>query len=489
LTAKGDAALALRAELIDPALESLLAAARKYDEDACRTLRFAGLPGYLSVPQCLDVHSGDYWTPLLEAVACGNLDFAGALVRAGADPHRSDRHGLSPLFWARILHGRDAASKLFAQQLVPAQCLVDVQCKDGVLHVSKSASEWMDVHFPRMAAAAVPCATLALTLKAQGLEVTAAAEVSVEHSPSLAVLNAHETEAVARLWAAQQKDVRDAMILEMHVDKASLEHGFACVVSSDDHIHDLRALMQCFPEPALLRGELTGTDSSATFVSGRSSSLVDILQSLASNPTECLHGPRVRANHLARARLATIGVVASGSVPHLEGLSLGQLFVLYLLREDKLFLDCANCAFYGSQVRVMDQWGPFAASLLEALRALPVSDSSIIVYCSVRSSFKSDIYAQGNILTWSGFVIVTDDPSILASHGSASPHTCDGAPSDQDLLFCIKASSARILPKFFGDKNCGMLLPCTPFRVVGVSSSQQHAKTVQIDLEEISLVR
>merc|ERR1719267_424486 len=104
------------------------------------------------------------------------MAFAGALVRAGADVHRGDARGLSALFWAQALRGCDTAAALAARQRKGAQPAMwhGARCKDGVLRVEAGAWAWMETNFPPVAAAAVTCATLALTLRAQGFQAESA---------------------------------------------------------------------------------------------------------------------------------------------------------------------------------------------------------------------------------------------------------------------------------------------------------------------------
>eukprot|EP00931_Biecheleriopsis_adriatica_P089331 TRINITY_DN63485_c0_g1_i1.p1 TRINITY_DN63485_c0_g1~~TRINITY_DN63485_c0_g1_i1.p1 ORF type:complete len:1582 (-),score=251.39 TRINITY_DN63485_c0_g1_i1:49-4455(-) len=480
LHAEGDAAADLRAELLDPALELLLSAARKHDSQACDTLRFAGLPGYLPIRQCVDVHGGDHWTPLLEAVACGNLQFASALIRASADLHRSDSCGLSPLFWAQALHGKDAVAKLLEHQHKPAHSVVNVQCKDGTLHVSKTALEWMDVHFPRVAAAAVPWATLALTLRAQGLEVTAAAEVPAESCHGCFTEN--DSNALARLQAARQRDVRDAMILEMHIDDEHMECGFACINATDQHISDLVALMQLTPAPQVIGEELSDLHTAQVLTNACTRSITELLPTFANDSTVCPQGPHHMMQHVARARHAAIRKVVSGShAEHAaEPLSLQQLFVLHLLTAEQAILERTNMALSGDAS--LEHIASFTAAVHDAVCALPVLDVLVTVYCQIHASFNSEVYTQGNCVSWPGFVVVTDDHSALASNSAMNKSRVSAESADPICLLCIKTRSFRRLP--FGHEHAGVLLPRTPLRVVCVSSPQTEVQCTCIELEE-----
>jgi len=474
LNAEGDAAAALRAELLDPALEFLLAAARQYDEHSCGVLRFAGLPGYQPVSSCLDVHSGDHWTPLLEAVACGNLKFAGSLVKKGSDPHRANSQGLSPLFWAHVLHGREAAVALAAKHLPVTPSYVDVRCNDGVLHVSKAASDWMDINFPAVAAAAVPCATLALTLKAQGLLATSAAEEVPAELPGM--FTQSETKALDRLQSVRQRNVRDAMVLEMHFEKEHLGCGFGRIVDPERHIKSLIAMMRHLPEPALLTTGSTGRGVAEVLAKACSTSALDTLQSLARDPEVCFEGQTAMMSHLARARHAAITAIASESKEDLQGLSLLQLFVLHALREDSRLLDCINRALSTGKNR--ERLTPLAAGVLEALCSLPSADSDSVFYCLLHKPNNSATYVEGIQLTWPAFVVGTEDASALKGNAASMD------VSSQQILLTIKASSCRRLPGFFGDLRVSMLLPGTTLCIVATShSSEGHI--VQMDLEEV----
>lgn len=474
-SAEGDAAAALRAELLDPTLEFLLAAARQYDEHTCRKLRFAGLPGYQSVSSCLDVHSGDQWTPLLEAVACGNLAFARSLVKEGSNPHRANAHGLSPLFWAHVLHGHEAAAALAAERLPIAPSFVDVQCKDGVLHVSKAASDWMDVHFPAVAAAAVPCTTLALTLKAQGLQATLVAGEASAELPQ-GIFTQSETSAFDRLQSVRRRDVRDAMVLEMHFEREYLECGFGCVVDPEKHIKTLIAMMRQLPEPVLLTAGSDREGVTASLAKACSYSAVDILQSLAHDPEVCREGPKAMMSHLARARHAAITAIASESQKCLQHLSLVQLFILHALREDSRLLDCINRAL--STGKKGDRLTPLSASVLEAFRSLPSADSGSVVHCLLRTPYNSATHIEGNQLIWPAFVVGTEDDSALKAH--AATMDC----SSQQMLLSVKSSSFRRLPGFFGDLRVSALLPGATLRIVSISNSPK-GQIVQMYLEEI----
>jgi ankyrin repeat protein len=106
-------------EMDDPSLKYLLQLAQSGSLDpALRAilLREAHMPGVLKPSECVDVASGDGWTPLMEAVVYGNSEFAKVLVELGVDPHRKDVHGLSAAFWATLL-GRNH-TEVFGKEIV-----------------------------------------------------------------------------------------------------------------------------------------------------------------------------------------------------------------------------------------------------------------------------------------------------------------------------------------------------------------------------------
>jgi len=460
LRAEGETLAALRAELVDPALEFLLAVARRRSDEACEVLRFAGLPGLLPVRRCVDVDSGDHWTPLLEAVTCGNLPFACALVRVGADPRRTDKHGLSPLFWAQVLHGHDAVAALAAQQPQQTPSLVDVQCKDGFLRVTRAASEWMEAHFPAVAAASVPCATLALTLKAQGLESTAP---QTSGQPFQGHFDANETAALARLEAARRRDVRDAMLLEMRFEQTCWEHG-----KPDHQVSHLQAMMQLAPAPALVTGEARSPCAAEAILQTHAGSTVDLLRVPGDSTA-------LSQKALARARHAAIGVAASASRSSSAGLGMQQLLLLHLLRYEKSFLEEVNASLVGGG-RSSEHWAPFAASALDAVQALPVAGASEVVYCSPGGSFDAAAHRVGEVLSWPAFVVVTQDSVILSSRNP--------------VLLYIKTHSVRLLSGVFGDESFGILLPGARFRTTSMKYQveNKNKQSVRVDLEELPSV-
>lgn len=396
-------------------------------------------------------------------------------MKAGSNPHRAHAHGLSPLFWAHVLHGHEAAEALFAEHLPITPSFVNVQCKDGVLHVSKAASDWMDLHFPAVAAAAVPCTTLDLTLKAQGFQATLVAEETSAELPQV-MFTLSETKAFDRLQSVRRRDVRHAMVLEMNFEQEYLVCGFGRVVDPKKHIETLIDMMQRLPEPVLLAAEPDCKGLTEGLAKACSTSAVDILQSLAHDPEVCPEGPQAMMSYLARARHAAITAIASESQKCLQHLSLVQLFVLYALREDSRLLDCINRALSTGKNR--DRLTPLFACVLEALRSLPSADSCNIVYCLLDTPYDSSAHVEGNQLTWPAFVIGTEDESVLKGHAARMDW------SSQQMLLSIKASSSCQLPGFVGDLRVSMLLPCTKLRIVSISNSSE-GNVVQMALEAV----
>jgi len=447
LRMEDDVGAVLRAELLDPALEFLIMAARKRSEESCSILQYAGVPGYLTGRQCLDVHNGDHWTPLFEAIACGNLAFATALIRQGADPHRTDRYGLSALFWAQALHGPDAVAQLIPQQHLNVLSSVDVNCKDGVLRVSAAAHEWMEGNFPAVAAAAVPCATLVLTLESQGFQLTDPAPAT-EQAQDL--LTADDAAALLQLQTAQRKDIRDAMVLEMHFNQCDLEDGFTCAMAPDQRQKAMLILMEAAPKISPKSKETTQISFLERISKMHVGAIVDFLSKFANDPCLMPQGPHELMRKFASARHKAISITASKSKIG-ESLSLQQLFLLQLMLEQPSLLKFVNDEF--ATACSPGYWAPLAANMLDAVGELPVSDERMF-YHFIQGSCDSSALVQGDPVVWPGFIFVTTDSSAVAS------------PSG--ILVCIEAATVHMLSPVCEDGNYGVLLPDTPLYVVNV---------------------
>jgi len=229
--AEAAAALAwsgLRSELEDPARELLMAAARlpPYGTEALQcagvVAACAGCQGFADGRACVDLHDGDGWTPLLEAVvgavAAGKgrgalPPLALALARVGADlSHVATKDarpgvptGLSALALARTLLGDAAALELadageldasqleeaigtevlladgvngskesprLLPKLLPTPPSHVVRCKDGALALpdGSAAAAWVEANLPPAVAGAFSVAALEAALAAEGLK-------------------------------------------------------------------------------------------------------------------------------------------------------------------------------------------------------------------------------------------------------------------------------------------------------------------------------
>jgi len=402
---------------------------------------------------------------LLEAIACGNLPFAGALIRRGADPHRTDGYGLSALFWAQALHGPDATAQLVVGQHLNVLSSVDVNCKDGVLCVSAAACEWMEANFPAVAAAAVPRATLALALESQGFNLADPAPATA-HSQDL--LTADDAAALLQLQLAQQKDIRDAMVVEMHFEHCDLEDGFAGAMTPDQSQKAMLILMEAAPK---LRPRSQETNQ-ISFLERTSKmhvgAVVDFLHKYANDPALMPQEPRVLMRKFASARHKAISLTASKS-KICEFLSLQQLFLLQLMWEQPSLLKPVNEEF--ATAHAPGYWAPLTANMLDAVSALPVSDERMF-YHFIQGSCDSSVFVEGELVVWPGFVFVTGDSSALASLSG--------------VLVCIEAENVHVLSGLCEDDSYGVLLPDTPLRVANVTNAGPIVRVELRDAERQS---
>jgi len=385
----GSSAAAIRAELVDPALDFLMRAARQSDEASCNTLGYAGMLGYLSVRQCVDVHAGDCWTPLMEAIVCGNMVFAGALARGGADIHRGDARGMSAMFWAHALFGRDVAESLAAQQLetqpMPAQSKV-VSCKDGELQVSAEAFVWMESNFPIVAAGAVPCATLADALRSQGLDVIGNHALSLQgqsESVPCALLNESESAALERLGVAAQKSIGDALILEVSFDgprQSRDEAGGHCDKSQAQL--STQARMANGSGPRQVNEVCSDLSLASVHRQYVACEIVDFLRKLPENH-------QIPGKLLAQARLAAIRMVASGAQLRLQ-----HAFLLHVFCADVTLLNFTNAALdRGDLTDVLES---FISTLHDAMQELQLLEKDATVFRLVPGQFDPETYSKGN---------------------------------------------------------------------------------------------
>lgn len=452
----GKIGAAIRAELVDPALDFLMLAARQGDDASCKSLSFAGLLGYLSVRQCVDVHSGDFWTPLMEAVVSGNMAFAHALARAGADVHRGDARGMSAVFWAHALLGRDAAESLAASaqplhpQSVSKQCNV-VKCKDGELQVSAEALTWMQDNFPEVAAKAVSCATLAVTLRAQGLNAITDEAVSSRQSESApcTMLSEKESSALSRLHAAAQSSVGDALILEVTFQQHALGVPSGGCRAAEVHLPARRASM---PHPCTMN----------MHYQNGACEVVDFFRKLPADH-------QIPGSQLAQARLAAIRLVASGS-----NLGLQQAFLLHAFTADATLRNFTNAILHAGDAT--DAVATFVSTLHTALQQLPTVERDETVFRLIPGPFEPETYSEGSVLSWSGFTVGFPHVSALFGH--------DAGQSDafsQRLLLRIKACTGRSLSEFSSSlESTGVVFtPGTYFKVVGYFVSDETALRLQ----------
>jgi len=421
----------IRAELVDPMCEHLMAAACSADA-ACRgALRFAGLPGLLPARRCLDVHSGDKWTPLMQAVVCGNMEFARCLVEADADVHREDRHGLSAMFWIKALHGQELADCLVPQPRREKGALV--QCKDGELRISPEASAWMEGNFPPVAAQAVSCATLEVTLKAQGFETS---ESTLGERADL--FSRDEVAALEALDAARRCNVLEGLVFQCaaSADSAAFREGaFGRTVSKRAQKTRLQLDVDLVPvDSSSQLGELMrGGDMTI--------SVVDFLRRERLPSTTCLE----------RCSLAAIASVAS---PYGGGsLSLQQSLLLHSCLQEPQLLCKLNDAVRGHHS--LQHWRPLAKTLLQALYALPPEPATVF---KLLPGCGEDTFEDGNLLSWSGILFASTIADVLAAKEE---------DSSTGTLCCIKASSSRSwsrLTRLPSPERA--ILPHTVFRAV-----------------------
>jgi len=428
------AAAAIRAELVDPACEHLMAIAAFGAVDAaCReVLRFAGLPGLLPARRCLDVHSGDKWTPLMHAVVCGNGEFASWLVEADADLHREDRNGLSALFWAKALHGQELAAKLIPQSRCEQG--IAVQCKDGELRVSPEASTWMHDNFPPAVALAVSCATLEVTLKAKGF-------VTLEVAPieTAGKFNEKEVKALAALEAARRCDVRESVVFQCAAS--------ADVVSFREDCWGATGARQARTARLQLELDLVPADGTGAQLRELQSfgdlkiSVVDFLR-------------RERLPDIRCLERCSLAAVASVSSPHSDGsLSLQQSLLLHACMQEPELLHRVNESLSGQG---SEPWKPLAGALLQAIRSLPTKPATVFKLWPRENAFQ-----EGETLSWSGILVACNAAEVTAREE-------DSATASWTLC-CIKTSTGRLWPQSQGVTSPErVILPDAVFRVVSL---------------------
>ena len=470
----------IRQELVDPALDAMMAAARSVNSaevSRCVQLvqQYTGLgPGHLSSKSCVEIHAGDKWTPLLEAVVCGNLMFACALVDVGADPYLGDARGLDAVFWSQALHGPDASDKLkqaaersaaagismlptlpqTGAKKLPTTAVHTVACKDGNIDVSRDAFEWMQTNFPPIAASAVPMAVVKLAVQAQNFHVDAVPPVGGEDVDAAPLEGTATQLALQRLQQAAARDVRGAMLLEMSfrdiirkgtisstaIDAAStradddkttliarMADGWDTVVAYDEHGTNKHPFTTQLPSPA---PELSTECSVAEF----------FRTVLAKQPHTHLSGPDALCRLFEGARRAAIGAVAAGTVMGAPHATLQQCFALSLLSSGSFVFSGVNHSLKIGGEELM-RWAPFIWLLQGALDTLPMPNATRTpvaphsgaaveldvpmvtnagvceVYRCVPCTFDKQLYAVGNTVSWAGFASATTRwATVLPGH-------------------------------------------------------------------------
>lgn len=427
-------AQSIRCELVDPMCEHLMAAACSADE-ACRSvLRFAGLPGLLPARRCLDVHMGDKWTPLMQAVVCGNIEFASCLLEADADVHREDRHGLSAMFWIKALHGQELAARLVPEPRSEDDHLV--QCKDGELRISAEARTWMEGNFPAVAAQAVSRATLEVTLKAQGFPV-----LETVPGETVGLFTQSEVEALEALEEARRCNVREGLVFQCAAcaSSASFQEGaFRGTVSREVQKDRLQLALDLVPANSSSRLSELMSGGDLTI------SVVDFLRGERLPDSACLEC----------CSLAAVATVAS---PQGRGvLSLQQSLLLHSCLHEPQLLCKLNAAICGHHS--LKHWRPLAKALLQALNALDPQPATVFKLLPGRGK---DVFEEGQLLSWSGVLLASTIEDVLAA---------DAEESSTGILCCIKASSGRswsTLTRLPSPERA--ILPRTVFRVVSVA--------------------
>jgi len=204
-------------------------------------------------------------------------------------------------------------------------------------------------------------------------------------------------------------------------------------------------------------------------------SSVDILQTLISDAPLSHETSQIILQRLVQARHAAISAVASEASSHSPSLRIQHLFVLHLIRHEKLFLEHINrCLLSGE---LMEVWRPFIACVLDALHALPDTDAPASVFCLKPGAVDSAVFSEGSVLSWAGFLPVTADASLLAS---AQEPAC--AALEQEIILRMKSNKVKFFPESLGGRNCGILPSGTLMRVVRV----HHDSVYEIDLEEVT---
>eukprot|EP00927_Polykrikos_kofoidii_P001680 TRINITY_DN10643_c0_g2_i1.p1 TRINITY_DN10643_c0_g2~~TRINITY_DN10643_c0_g2_i1.p1 ORF type:complete len:1646 (-),score=259.23 TRINITY_DN10643_c0_g2_i1:238-5175(-) len=471
---------AIRSELVDPALDVLMEAARNHGKECCSVLSYAGLLGYLPARECVEVHGGDRWTPLMEAIACRNFEFAVTLLHTGADFRRRDCRGLSAAFWLQALYGADTVAALvekLGQNRRSSEANGEVRCRDGVLQVGPEALAWMETNFPAVAAAVVPCATLTSTLRAKGFEVSDPEQgktwAALSQAPLSHFISEPEMEALAQIRRAAKRDVRDGMILDMRFqDDVPVESdrrvcAFKMQMGNGRLSRVARDIPFELPKP---RGDCV---------------VVDFLQKLASDHKNWQVGKAAMTQLMASARFNAIGTLASDALRAQAGstasatsavdgkeelhLTMQQAFVLHVFHQDTPILAHVQSALYAGVN--LDFWTPFVAAVLDALLSLPPVRAEVFRFES--GPFEPELFSTGSVLCWSDFTSAASTLAALRPERRSTKDT-GNAQSDGDsgegVVFRIRSVSGRVFPAPWPTKIDGVevvLLPRTSYRVIG----------------------
>eukprot|EP00750_Incisomonas_marina_P032883 INCI9399.2.p1 GENE.INCI9399.2~~INCI9399.2.p1 ORF type:complete len:1872 (+),score=294.44 INCI9399.2:196-5616(+) len=521
----------IRAELVDPAFGPLLAAARLSGSlnaavraECERILRLhAGCLGYLPTCRCVDVHCGDSWTPLMEAVVVGNLDFARSLIALGADVHRCDDRGLSAAFWALAMQGPDAAGSLLKAS---ERCLQDlrtvghngspvsqeplsgsddnrkvVQCSDGPVVVSSAAFSWMEGNFPPAVAAGVPASTLSLTLTAQGLgpatsEVALVSTPGVDSTATAATgikqdefstlpcrLSDTELRAFKYLQKVQRGDVQGGMLLNMALD---LEGRTA---PSDAHTGGSRNELL-----ARMAGTVTnltaGVEPPHPIPKPRSDcGVLGFMLTLGRNRRFWPRGPSSMNQLLENARRAAVGCVAAQAFEEaqcaidnssLPSMGLQHAFALHTFGANTNILAGVNDALRTGNG--LDFWHPFIALVLDALQRLPpLPPSQKEVFRRVDVPFDLKDFSVGTVVTWHGFASACSRWSVVLPLEDQRPAK---AQVQRKPAAEIAAPSAELPKGWWSCQACTFHNPKTQSRSCSLCGSAKPAASARLEAEQ-----
>lgn len=445
---------AIRQELEDPALRMLMAAARDpSDIGACQVVRaHAGLLGCLSPAVCVEIDSGDLWTPLMEAVVFDNMSFASSLVSVGADLHRKGPHGLSAAFWAKMLY-RDVTT-LEAFSLTPFEEACVRRVMEAAAGDVRNAMVLMfDGQKPPN------FQSKAASLGAKMRQFVNCVEACHLPSPknSCAVVGFLST--MCKVSSAKGVPANNDALNELLMKGRLFAIAAVAANCEPETIQDEAA--EAEPEPA-------GAGKKGTKKLKKKGKLSKKRTSGKKKRSKKAKGKKKQACQSAASAASPDEIqpeVDDSRLP--QGISFQQVLALYALVSDLAVFTRVNTAMTGARKLEMkeihedagsaktDKWTPFIQMLLLSLEALPAFQGE--VFRGV-SSMDLSKYAKGSQVSWPGFTSTSEQWSLALESDTGTRN---------QIIFLIKTRSARRVSAF---SRCPqdaevLILPNTTFTV------------------------